>query len=93
MCETRKQRMKGNITKAFETYMRIRTENLNENKTAEKKNNKGKKKELKKGIGGKPKGAEGIFYHLFPYYSGQQVKYGLMTSTSPGRTNHFVGHH
>lgn len=38
------------------------------------------------------KGVEGIYGHLLPYYSGQ-VKYGLMTSTSPGKTNCFVGHH
>lgn len=43
MCETRKQRIKGNTTKGFETYMCTRTENLSENRRANKK--KGREKE------------------------------------------------
>lgn len=92
MHETRKQRIKGIITKGFETYMCLRTENLSENKRAEKKNKKSKSGNSKRQLAREPKGAEGIFGHFFPFYSGK-VKYGLPTSTPPGRTNHFVGHH
>lgn len=93
MSETRKPIIKVNITKGFEAYICIRTQKSSENKKAGEKSKERKRGNSKSELVREPKGAEGIFGHLFTYHSGQQVKYGLMGSTSPGWTNHFVGHH